>query len=148
MKTLLILGAALTIGLLPSVALATPQDEANDVAQEVMSPFCPGVTLHECPSAKAIELRDEIAGWFAQGLTHEQVLDRLENEYGPGIRATPQPRGTGLAAWLLPVAGLAIGFGVLALVLRRRSDSDPQTTVAGPDRERLEAELSIARLKR
>ena len=104
--------------------------------------------MHECPSSKAVELRDEIAGWFADGMTKAEVFERLENEYGPSIRATPEPEGAGLAAWLLPVAALLLGLGIAVATLRRRSGTEEIVGVGGPDRERLESELSIARARR
>ena len=148
MKKLTVAIVVVTISLLPVMAVASPQDDANDVAQEVMSPFCPGVTLHECPSARAIELRDEIADWFAAGLSRAQVFERLEDEYGPSIRATPDPKGAGLAAWLVPALAVLLGLGIVGFVLRRRSEAESEVSVAGPDRERLESELSVARARR
>ena len=35
------------------VSAQSPEDLANDISQKVMSPFCPGVTLHDCPSQSA-----------------------------------------------------------------------------------------------
>jgi cytochrome c-type biogenesis protein CcmH len=140
--------AALTFVILlaPTNALASPQDQANDLSGEIMSPFCPGVTLHECPSAEAIQLRDRIAGWFAAGQSRSEIMQRLEDEYGAGIRAAPGLGGSGLAAWLLPVIALLIGLGVAAVLLRRWTRA-PQATVAGAvvaplERERVDAELA------
>jgi cytochrome c-type biogenesis protein CcmH len=140
--------AALTFVILlaPTNALASPQDQANDLSGEIMSPFCPGVTLHECPSAEAIQLRDRIAGWFAAGQSRSEIMQRLEDEYGVGIRAAPGLGGSGLAAWLLPVIALLIGVGV-AVVLLRRWTRAPQATVADAvvaplERERVDAELA------
>jgi cytochrome c-type biogenesis protein CcmH len=103
----------------PGVAAAAPEDVANQVAQEVMSPYCPGVTLHDCPSSSAQEMRTEITAWAEDGMTKDQILDRLEDEFGPSIRAVPRAEGSGLLAWLLP--GVAVlGGGVTAVVLARR----------------------------
>ena len=103
----------------PGAALAAPEDVANAVAQEVMSPYCPGVTLHDCPSSSAQEMRTEIVAWAEDGMTKEQILERLEAEFGPSIRAVPPAGGSGLLAWLLPALAV-VGGAVLAVVLARR----------------------------
>jgi cytochrome c-type biogenesis protein CcmH/NrfF len=113
MKALLV-AAALVL-----TAWANPEDVANAVAHEVMSPYCPGVTLHDCPSSSAQDMRRQIAGWAEGGMTKGEIIDRLEDEFGPSIRAVPETDGAGLFAWLLP--GIAvIGGAVAAVALARR----------------------------
>lgn len=129
MKAVLsLLVAAFVVGA-PTVASAAPEDVANAVAQEVMSPYCPGVTLHDCPSSSAQEMRSEIAAWAEDGMTKDAILARLEDEFGPSIRALPSAGGSGLLAWLLP--GLALVAGAaLAIVLARRWAKRPPAPVA------------------
>lgn len=110
-------------------AAAAPEDVANAVAQEVMSPYCEGVTLHDCPSSSAQDMRAEIAAWAEDGMTKEQILDRLEAEFGPAIRAVPRAEGSGLLAWLLPGAAVVAG-AALAVVLARRWARRPATPTA------------------
>ncbi len=122
--------AALVVGA-PAAAVAAPEDVANAVAQEVMSPYCPGVTLHDCPSSSALEMRAEIVAWAEDGMTKDAILDRLEAEFGPSIRAVPRAEGSGLLAWLLP--GLAVVAGAaVAAVLARRWANRPPAPVASP----------------
>ena len=112
-------------------ALAGPDDVANAVSQKIMSPYCPGLTLHDCPSDAAADLREDIAGWARDGMTEDEIIDRLEDEFGAGILATPPAEGSGLVAWLLPIAGLvaaSIAGVFLARRWTRRAGSD-----AGPD---------------
>ena len=130
------------------VSAQTPEESANRVSEQIMSPFCPGVTLHECPSREALRLRDRIEAWFAEGLTHDRVMARLEAEYGPQIRAVPQGEGTGLLGWLLPTLSLIAAVG-LALWLtfkwtRSRPDS-PAPVLNEGDLARVEEELTAAR---
>lgn len=140
----------LTLALLLAVpvgASAGPDDVANSVSRKVMSPFCPGLTLHDCPSDAAADLREEIAGWADDGMSEEQIIDRLEGEFGAGILATPPTEGSGLVAWLLPIVGLlaAISIGVLlAKRWAKASTGAAGTTTEAVDpieRARLEAEL-------
>ncbi|MGH2755577.1 MAG: cytochrome c-type biogenesis protein [Actinomycetota bacterium] len=140
---------AAAVGLLllaPGPASAAPDDVANSVAQKVMSPFCPGLTLHDCPSDAAAELREEIAGWARQGWSEERIIDELEAEFGPGIRAAPPTEGSGLVAWLLPAVALAGAAGLGVLLARRwtrnrSADQGVASPVDADERARIEAEL-------
>lgn len=148
------LGIAATLMLLALAvpAAAAPQDVANDISQNIMSPFCPGVTLHDCPSDSAVALRDRITEWAEDGFTRAQIMDRLIREYGDTIRAEPPRSGSGLVAWLLPVLA-ALGAAVVAWKLMRRwahgpetpDGYDPDVHVTPADRRRLDAELDKLR---
>lgn len=138
------------VALAPISASAGPQDVANSISEQVMSPFCPGVTLHDCPSDNAIQLRSQISLWAAQGWSRQRIMDKLLAEYGPDIRAVPSDRGASLMVWLLPAVAVLLGAAI-ALVLARRwskkTDSDPPvaSTLAPRDRQRLEEELALVR---
>ena len=134
----------------PATALASPEDVANAVAHEVMSPYCPGVTLHDCPSSAAQEMRETIAGWAQDGMTKGAILARLEDEFGPSIRAVPRAEGAGLFAWLLP--GFAVLCGAVAATYlarqwSRRAPTEvaPAPAVSAETNARLHAELDRLR---
>ncbi len=152
---LLVVGAVIELVLLLAgpAAAAGPQDLANRIAHEVMSPFCPGVTLHDCPSKQAVELRTQIGEWAERGWSRERILDELEGEYGPSIRAVPEPEGGGLLAWVLPGLVL-VAAAVTAWWLARRWVSrgarphgpEPAYPAASlEERRRLDAELRAMR---
>jgi cytochrome c-type biogenesis protein CcmH len=132
----------------------TPEDLANDISNKVNSPFCPGVTLHDCPSPSALDMRDRIEGYARQGMDESAIMERLEAEYGPSIRAEPSSEGAGLLVWILPSVAVLAG-GVLAWMLVRRWTSSrrpqqsqsPQATVelSASERHRLDAELGRLR---
>jgi cytochrome c-type biogenesis protein CcmH len=144
---------ALTAALSGPGLAGDPQDVANRVSQNVMSPFCDGLTLHDCPSAPADELRLEIVNMAERGMTEAAIIDELEERYGSRIRAVPPAEGTNLLAWIAP--GLVVGLGVAAALLlarrfskRRATDAAPETTApqtSPEDRARLDAELSAFR---
>jgi cytochrome c-type biogenesis protein CcmH/NrfF len=113
--------------LLPGVARASAEDLANEIAAEIMSPFCPGVTLENCPSERAIALHARIESWARDGWGKTRILDELVDLYGEPIRAVPPASGSGLWAWLAPGVALLAG-GALATVLARR-----WTKKAGPE---------------
>lgn len=141
--------AALIVLLGAGPAQAAPDDVANDISSEIMSPFCDGVTLHECPSAEALSLRARIEEWVRSGWTRSRIMNRLEEQYGASIHALPPRSGTGLVAWVGPV--IALGAGILLAVARARRWSrrarpaprGPSPTVG--ERRRLERELAALR---
>ena len=136
--------------LLAAPAAAAPEDVANDISNEIMSPFCDGVTLHDCPSQEALDLRDRIEAWVSEGRSKTQIMRHLEREFDAGIRAAPPAEGAGLAAWLPPVVALVAGAAGVWAVARRwsRSTQTPSpvsVTMTGEERQRLEHELATLR---
>ncbi|MDQ3645926.1 MAG: cytochrome c-type biogenesis protein CcmH [Actinomycetota bacterium] len=139
-------------------AAAGPEDLANDISAEVMSPFCPGVTLHDCSSEEANELRARIEGWARAGWTRSRIMRELEAEFGSSIAAAPPRRGSNLIAWLLPAVVLAAGAGGAWLVARRMTSrgatgptapTDQELPLATPaERARLGRELASHRAER
>jgi cytochrome c-type biogenesis protein CcmH/NrfF len=129
-------------------AMAAPEDVANDIASKVVSPYCPGVTLHDCPSAAAVQLRTKIQTWLENGMTKSAVLDRLEDEYGTTINAAPAAEGTGLWAYALPILAVVAGLALIVFLTRRWTDrggKPPPTALTRDERTRLESELSAFR---
>jgi len=114
------LALALLATFLPAAALAaTPQTSLPDIEDEVMCVVC-GVPLELATEApQAIQERDLIRDLIAQGLTKEEIKDRLVAEYGPEVLATPSDTGFDLAAWLVPGAAIAIAAVAIAIALRR-----------------------------
>ncbi|MDQ3878528.1 MAG: cytochrome c-type biogenesis protein CcmH [Actinomycetota bacterium] len=150
-KVLTTVGIALVLVFAVSLvaSAATPQDVANDISEQVMSPFCPGVTLHDCPSDNAVELRADIASWSASGMTKAEIMHRLINQYGDAIRAEPPKSGTGLLAWVLPAIAVGLGIGIAAWIAIRWSRR--KTVPVAPNNaqpllhSRIEAELDRLR---
>ena len=84
------------------------------LSRELMSPFCPGMTLATCPSEAAADLRSEISERFSAGDDAEQITQTLERRFGISLRGTPEPRGWGLAVWAVP--GF-LGLGMLGILI-------------------------------
>jgi cytochrome c-type biogenesis protein CcmH len=113
---------ALTLLLLALAApafAAEPQASLADIEDEVMCVVC-GVPLeHALDAPQAIQERDLIRELIAQGLTKEQIKNRLVAEYGEEVLATPSDSGFDLAAWLVPGAAIVAAAVAIALALRR-----------------------------
>lgn len=140
--------AALAIVLVVAApAAAAPQDVANSISSQIMSPFCDGVTLHDCPSQAAADLRDEIESWAARGWSRDKIMTTLEQRYGPKIDAVPD-NGEGLAAWLVPTLAVVGGLALAIALARRwagRRVTPPVESISPEDRARVDRELASFR---
>jgi cytochrome c-type biogenesis protein CcmH/NrfF len=125
----LALGVLLTRGPDPDVVPTT-----DEVAARMMSPFCPGLTLEECPSDQSSRLRSEIDVMVREGSTNEQIDRWIVDNFGEVALARPR----GSAAWLAPPALALVGLGAVLLVLRRKPrDTEPATLELSPADESL-----------
>lgn len=138
--------SALTAGLL--IAARRPDPNAVpttiQVAERTMSPFCPGLTLSECPSSQSVELRDRIAEKVDAGWTNSRIDDWLIASYGESVLARPRAP----VAFAIPIALLMSG-AVAVMVLtfrwaRARQTGPPELSepfLSDADRQRLAAEM-------
>ena len=79
---------------------------AGEIFGEVLSPFCPGRMLNDCPSGNASQLKEKIRTDLSSGKDREEILDELYAVYGTSIRAAPTTEGFGWFAWITPFAFL------------------------------------------
>jgi cytochrome c-type biogenesis protein CcmH len=129
------------LALVPAAVAAQPKASFNDVEDEVMCDTC-NVPLNVADSQRADQERAVIRKLIAQGLTKQQIKDRLAAQYGPGILATPQDSGFSLAVWWVPVAVVVALLALIALLLprwRNRPPPDDGGEEAGPDLSPAEA---------
>ncbi|MEM7409127.1 MAG: cytochrome c-type biogenesis protein CcmH [Myxococcota bacterium] len=94
-----------------------PPPWAYAMAGELLSPFCPGRTLTECPSPQAESLRMWIIVQAAAGRSRQDIEAELYERYGDDIRSTPRTDGIGITAYLLPAFAFFGGGGLLAWFL-------------------------------
>jgi cytochrome c-type biogenesis protein CcmH len=111
------------ITLLPSLALgATPESAESDlqsISANVLSPYCPGRLLQDCPSGAATELKEKIRERLLAGESREQIVESLYSEFGEELRSTPPMKNFGLLAWLGPLIFFALGLIVLFVFVRK-----------------------------
>jgi cytochrome c-type biogenesis protein CcmH/NrfF len=123
-RALAVASAALLLAAVGVGASATSQaaDEptwAYALWHDLMSPYCPGRTLAECPSPAADELRIWILTQAAAGASREEVEASLYTRFGDQIRTTPRAEGWGLAAYVIPAVAFVLFGGIVLLALRR-----------------------------
>jgi cytochrome c-type biogenesis protein CcmH len=114
---LVVLGAVVVVGLVQGPT--APPDRVEALAARLRCPDCQSISVAESDSQTARAIRDEIGRMVAAGRSDQEVLDHFVARYGRWVLLDPPPRGATLLVWLLPVAGLVAGLGVLAGYRRR-----------------------------
>jgi len=130
------LGCLLLVGVLAPTARASAQaaeearvqytpEELSETFQNlqtsIMSPYCQGLTLADCPTSGAVAMRQRIHTWLEEGRSSEWIVDELAGEYGEWIRSAPEFSGFGLLAWLAPGAALILGAVWVGGYMRRNT---------------------------
>lgn len=128
---LLLAGALLAAGGAPPAAAAEPP-YSIELYNGLMSPFCPGRTLMDCPSSQATEMRDWIAAQEQAGRSRQEVEDELYAQWGDVILQAPRAEGFGLAAYVLPIVAFAAGGAIVWVFLRRQAAAGAGAAPARP----------------
>jgi cytochrome c-type biogenesis protein CcmH/NrfF len=126
---------------------AAVETEASKIFNSMMSPFCPGLLIANCPSPGAADLKEQVKIQLAGGVSPDSVRALLRVAYGDQVDAVPPAEGFGLLAWIMPGAALLGGGVVVVWWLRRRGSlparSSPPTAALDADAQaRLERELA------
>ena len=140
MRRLLALAGLLLLVAVPAAVAATPQFSQDEIETEVMCPVC-GTRLDLSHSPAANQIRDFIDQKRTAGWTKQQVKDALVAQFGQRILASTPTSGSGLFAWLVPLAvgvgGIALAAGlVLAWRRRPRNEAAPAATTLDDESRR------------
>ena len=138
--------AALIVAATAIAVSAQPRDTATDaqtIFESVMSPYCPGLLLADCPSPAAFELRADILRRLEAGEAASDIERDLYRQFGDAIRAVPPATGWGRWLWITPAIGLALSLvALLWLFAQHRAEDEPPRAAADPEIEaRLRQEL-------
>ena len=122
-RALLVLtGLGLALAALSVVPAARASEGwAYQMANELMSPFCPGRSVADCPSPQAQTLRMWLIVQESAGRSRADVEAELVSRYGETILGAPRARGFGLTAYTIPVAAAVAGALLLSWFLRRQT---------------------------
>lgn len=90
-----------------------------DLADDLMSPYCPGRALSECPSPNAEELRVWILDQDQAGRSRADVEEQLYGQFGEQLRQAPRAEGVGLVAYVIPLLLFVAGGLLVAVFLQR-----------------------------
>lgn len=127
MKKALLLGGVFALSFQFIDVTAAEGDKSQDLFRQIWSPYCKGVSLLECPSSQAQQLRDEIRHRLEAGEKSEDVLTELQSKYGDKLRMEPKAAGRELLAFVIPWIMLLIAaVGVLIFWILRKKKTKNQ----------------------
>ena len=147
--SLLLLGAVL-FGPASAIADTTPathvsEETVRDVAAQLRCVVCQNLSVADSPSEMAAQMRAIVRERLEAGETPEQVREYFVARYGEWILLAPRRSGFNLLVWGFPLAAVAVGFTVVALLLRRwtrrRRVAEAPPAVDPAMRERIRREL-------
>lgn len=101
-----------------AVAAAAIDDEVRRIGKELQCPVCQGASVADSPSELAEQMRGVIRRKLEQGESEEQIVQYFVERYGEAVLVEPPRHGLGLAVWLGPLVVLAVGGGVLCLLVQ------------------------------
>lgn len=80
---------------------------------------CPRESLATCTCGIAAERRQVLRGELAKGKSLDEISAEYAKQYGPEALALPPNKGANRLVWMMPLAALVIGAGIVAMTLRR-----------------------------
>ena len=127
--------------LLAALVLAAPaaaseqRPTASELESELVCPVC-DTTLDVSNAPIALRMKAFIRRRIAAGDTKSEIKAALVEQFGPAVLAEPRKRGFELLAWVLPLAGLALGAVVVGALAWRwsRIRGDDEGSPDGGDR--------------
>lgn len=120
-----ILTSLIAILLLVSTSSFAEDQEPRWMFFEVMSPYCPGRALADCPTQQAEDLRDKMLEQVKAGKQPKEVIEEVIKTLGEDYRAKPKSEGFGIFAWAVP--GMFLLFGAIMIFIwgRKNRGSGP-----------------------
>ena len=133
--------SAQTVAVIP----VSPLERSLQSEIVCMCGTCGRKRIGECTCSKAAEMREELAGLVAKGMTNDQIIEFYVNKYGSQeVLASPIDKGFNRLAWLLPYFAGGLGvvtIGGLALRWTRRGAGGHEKQVALKAAPELESRL-------
>ena len=127
----------------------TNAERAHDIGATIACPQCVGQSVVESDVAIAREIRAEIGRLVVAGYSDDDIRTRFAERYGDWVVLTPSTSGVSGLVWVIPVVGLVVGVGLLAVTLRRwRRASTAGDDVSDEDRALVESARAGARERR
>jgi cytochrome c-type biogenesis protein CcmH len=130
-RALLLLAFSLVVT--PTAAASEERPTQAELERELICPVCTPATLDQSDSQIARNMKRFIARRIAAGDTKSEIKTKLVAQFGPQVLAAPPRSGFNWLAWLLPLAGLALGAAVVGVAVWRWSRSRERPVELPPE---------------
>ena len=139
--------ALVALALAGAAGAGEQRPTAAELESELVCPVCES-TLDTSSAPVALRMKAFIRRRIAAGDTKSEIKAALVEQFGPAVLAVPPRKGFELIAWLLPLAGVALGAVVVGALAWRwsrgraaGSPSEDGAPVAAPLDPELERRL-------
>ena len=141
LAALLVAFAACAFGQADEVAHPDPRVEARlkNLGEELRCLVCQNQTIADSAAPLALDLRNQIRAQIAQGRSDDEIRAYMVERYGDFVLYKPPFKAATAILWVGPFALLAVGIGVLVVVLRRRKAA---SGTPAPDADARRAEVA------
>ena len=112
--------AVIALVLAAPAGASVERPSAAELESELVCPVCE-TTLDTSNAPVALRMKAFIRERIAAGDTKSEIKASLVDQFGPAVLAEPPKKGFELIAWVLPLAGLALGVIVVGLLAWRWS---------------------------
>ena len=113
--------AAQFVGAPKGTPMSGPALETETVAVShlLRCPVCQGLSVADSPAPMAQSMKGQVRELLQRGYTRDQILLYFERSYGEFVLLRPKMEGVNVLVWILPLAGLLIGAGLVLAKLNR-----------------------------
>ncbi len=94
-------------------------DRIKALSDDLRCPTCQGLSVKDSEAGFSVNIRNKAAEMVRQGYTDDEIKDYFVQRYGEWILRIPPMRGFNLLLWILPGAGILIGFWYVFQKTRR-----------------------------
>ena len=114
-------GSALANEAAPLAADPVLEARMTRITAELRCLVCQNQTIADSTADLAQDLRRQVREMLARGDDDAKIIQYMTDRYGDFVLYRPPVKATTLLLWFGPAAMLLLGFGALAVVLRRRA---------------------------
>ena len=124
------------------------EQRTYDLGKVLRCPVCQGLSVADSQSDAAVAMKNRIKELVALGYSDDQIIDYFIGRYGEFVLL--QPKSEHWFVWWMPLFGLCVGVGIVALRWRSDSTSDSETvldtSIASTEDSSMETDKYRARL--
>ena len=132
--------ALLALAFAGAASASESRPTSAELESELVCPVCE-TTLDTSDAPVARRMKAYIRARIAAGDTKSEIKAELVDQFGTAVLAVPPRRGFDLVAWLLPLAGLAVGIVAVGALAWRWSRVRGEARPAGDEGEPLDPVL-------